>query len=204
MNMKIIIDDVGKRFGAKQLFAHVSAQVSGGQCLAVTGCNGSGKSTLLKIIAGLVRPSSGQIVFALDDGAVVAERMAYTGMVAPDVAMYAALTGIENIRFWTKLRGGLCSHAEAVSFCRQVGLGDAGNELAANYSTGMRQRLKLAVLQAVNPPVWLLDEPSSNLDAAGKGLVNRLIAAALSQNTLVVLATNEVEEAAYGTCSLTL
>ena len=76
--------------------------------------------------------------------------------------------------------------------------------MAATYSTGMRQRLKLAVIEAINPPVWLLDEPSSNLDVSGRSIVKELIAGAVRRKAVVILATNEVEEALYGTSTIRL
>lgn len=204
MDSKIVIDNISKSFGQRQLFSNINAQVAGGQCLSVTGCNGSGKSTLLKIIAGLIRPSSGQVRLTLGNSSSPKEKIPYTGFVSPDMAMYAALTGIENIIFWTKVRGVSCSTAEAEAFCRQVGLGKAGGDMAATYSTGMRQRLKLAVIEAISPPVWLLDEPSSNLDVSGRSIVKELIAGAVRRKSVVILATNEVEEALYGTSTIRL
>ena len=204
MDIHIFIDRIGKSFGERQLFANISAELAGGQCLAVTGPNGSGKSTLLKIIAGLVRPSSGQIRLTLANGHTPRQQSAYTGLVAPDLAMYGALTGIENIIFWTKLRGIACSRAEAGRLCLRVGLDRAEDEPAATYSTGMKQRLKLAVLAGINPPVWLLDEPSSNLDTGGRTMVKELIAGAARRQTAIILATNESEEAAYGNTKIEL
>ncbi|WP_425059904.1 Linearmycin resistance ATP-binding protein LnrL [Sporomusa carbonis] len=204
MYIRIVIDNIGKSFGERLLFSNISAEVASRQCLAVTGCNGSGKSTLLKIIAGLVRPSTGRIGFTLDNTFSPKERINYTGFVSPDVAMYAALTGIENIIFWTKVRGVACSKSESEKLCCQVGLGRAGGDPVSTYSTGMRQRLKLAVIKAMNPPVWLLDEPSSNLDVSGRTIVKELIADAVGQNACVILATNEVEEALYANSKIEL
>lgn len=204
MDITLFIDQIGKKFGHRLLFANLRAEVASGQCLTVTGPNGSGKSTLLKIIAGLVRPSSGQIRLTPANGRPLRAPGAYTGLVSPDLAMYGALTGMENIIFWAKLRGIACSQAEAGRLCRRLGLGGAGDERVAAYSTGMRQRLKLAVLAAINPPLWLLDEPSSNLDAGGRTLVQELIAGAARQQAAIVLATNEAEEARYGNTKIEL
>ncbi len=204
MYSRIVIHNIGKRFGERLLFSNVCAEATSGQCLVVTGCNGSGKSTLLKIIAGLVRPSTGQVRLTLDNMPSPKEIFFYTGLVSPEVAMYAALTGIENIIFWTKVRGVPCSKSEAAYFCCQMGLGKGSCDLVATYSTGMRQRLKLAVIKAINPPIWLLDEPSSNLDGSGRSIVKELIADAVRQNIAVILATNESEEALYGKSTIEL
>ena len=204
MEIQIVVDNIGKRFGERLLFSNVFAEIAGGQCLTITGCNGSGKSTFLKIIAGLVRPTAGQVKLVLDNSPCPKERIHYMGLVSPEMSMYAALTGVENIIFWTKMRGVACSKAEAENLCHQMGLGKFGCDLVATYSTGMRQRLKLAVIKAVNPPIWLLDEPSSNLDDSGRELVKELIFAAVGQQAAVILATNESEEALYGKSTVTL
>lgn len=204
MCIKVVLDNVGKRFGDRSLFSRISAEIVGGHCLVVTGRNGSGKSTLLKIIAGLIRPSTGQVQFTLDNNTVIPkERTAYAGLVSPDMAMYKTLTGIENIIFWTMVCGIACSKSRAEELCNQVGLGGAGSEQVFTYSTGMRQRLKFAVIQAVNPPVWLLDEPSTNLDERGKSMVKALITDAVKMNA-VIIATNEAEEARYATSKIEL
>lgn len=204
MDIKLVINNLGKSFGERLLFSNINVEIAGGQCIAVTGCNGSGKSTFLKIIAGLVRPTSGQVRLFLDNAPSIGKQINYTGLVSPEISTYAALTGIENIIFWTKMRGVICSKEEADKYCRQMGLGKAGNEFVATYSTGMKQRLKLAVIKAVNPPLWLLDEPSSNLDSDGKSVVKELINGALEQNAAVILATNEEEEALYGKIAIKL
>lgn len=202
--MRIVLDKVGKRYGDKLLFSDISAEISERQCVAVTGCNGSGKSTLLKIIAGLIRPSSGYICFSSDNTLDSGQRRDYAGLVSPDMAMYSALSGVENIVFWAKMRRIACSQAEAAELCRQFGLGEAGRERVNTYSTGMCQRLKLAVIKVINPPVWLLDEPSSNLDDNGKILVKELIESAMKQNAAVILATNEKEEVLYASSKIKL
>lgn len=204
MNIRILIDNVSKSFGEKLLFSNICAEGTSGQCLVVAGCNGSGKSTFLKIIAGLVRPTTGQVRLTVDNLPSQKERKYYTGFVTPEASMYGALTGTENIIFWTKMRGVLCSEPEAEQLCYQMGLGNAGCDLVSTYSTGMKQRLKLAVIKAVNPPVWLLDEPSSNLDGSGKDIVQELIFDACRKKCSVILATNEAEEALYGKITIKL
>lgn len=204
--MEIYLENIGKRFGGRILFENINVRFRAGQCLAVTGRNGSGKSTLLKIVAGLLRPSAGQVRFLDTQGAVLSkeQQLACIGMVAPDMAMYTALTGIENILFWTKVRGVSCTPAEAEVFCQEAGLGRAGLAPVQTYSTGMRQRLKLAVGKSLEPCVWLLDEPSSNLDTDGKAYVQELMAEALRNQAVILLATNEPEEARYATDKIEL
>ena len=206
--IQIVVENVGKHFGGRWLFEHISAGISAGQCLAITGHNGSGKSTLLKIVAGLIRPSQGRVQFFCNSSGReldLNERLGCIGLVAPDMTMYTALTGIENILFWTKVRGIVCSPDEATAFCQQTGLArSVARQQVQTYSTGMRQRLKLAVLIAINPAVWLLDEPSTNLDKDGKALVGEMVTAAVRRKAVVLLATNEPEEAGYASTTVEL
>ncbi len=205
-NIQIFLDNISKQFANRILFANINAVVMPGQCLAVTGSNGSGKSTLLKIVAGLLRPNAGKVRFLDEKGTKLnkAQQMACIGMVSPDMAMYAAMTGVENILFWTKMRGMSYTKAEAEALCREAGLGGAECEQVQTYSTGMRQRLKLAVGKSLQPRVWLLDEPSANLDVSGKAYVQELITEATKQKAVILLATNEPEEARYASNKIEL
>lgn len=192
------LQNIAKSHGRRRLFAHISAQVAPGECLTITGANGAGKSTLLKIIAGLMRPSAGRVVLRDAERELqAAQGRVLLGMVSPEMMLYQAMTGWENARFICDVRGAAVS-AQALQTCfRTVGLAGREKDAVGTYSTGMRQRLKFAILLALAPPVWLLDEPSANLDAAGKRLVAGLISIALARRVTVALATNEVEETHY-------
>ena len=143
-------------YGRRALFSGVDADIAPGQCLVVTGANGAGKSTLLKIIAGLLRPESGTVEFA-----------GRRGCAAPDIQLYGELTGDENVAFFARLLG--VSQEAASTLLTQVGLPPArGRDLVSAYSSGMRQRLKLAVSLIGDPPLLLWDEPTATLDTAGR------------------------------------
>jgi heme exporter protein A len=203
VNIELV--NVTKKYGPQTVIDGISAAVQPGECLAVTGNNGSGKSTLLKIIAGLVRPSIGHVRM-LNNGEVLAseERMSCIGMVSPEVVFYNVMTGFENVAFLVRARARELDE-EKINQCFDfIGLDKQKHSLVSGYSTGMRQRLKLAVMMAVHPQVWLLDEPSSNLDADGKYLVAEVLRRALHSNATVILATNESWEAEYGRHQITL
>lgn len=200
MNPTISVEAVKltKKYGARVLFSDVSFSVKAGECLGVTGHNGSGKSTLLKIIAGVVRPSSGSAAIrhgGLDTGEE--ERLHCLGLVSPEMQMYDSLSGYENIILLAGSRGLTITAAEAGGFCERLGLGQKGTELVKTYSTGMKQRLKFALLLAAGAPVWLLDEPSSNLDREGKNVILAMLTYALKQGKVIILATNDEAEVRY-------
>lgn len=199
------LSDIAKSYGQRCLFSNITRRIGPGECLAVTGPNGSGKSTLLKTIAGLVRPNRGMVKVWYDGKELGSEqRLTCFGLVSPEIILYQTMTGYENIEFLTRARG-IPVNAEWLLYCLdKVGLAGRQQELVNTYSTGMRQRLKFALLAALRPPVWLLDEPSSNLDTAGRQMIKALIEEALTQTATVIIATNEAEEADHAGQQLAL
>ena len=189
----LVLCGVTMAYGRRTLFSAVDADVPPGQCLVVTGANGTGKSTLLKIIAGLLRPESGAVTF---DGV--------RGYAAPDVQIYGELTGLENLAFFARLRG--APDAPSESLLAEVGLARGrGRDLVSAYSSGMRQRLKLAVSRIGDPPLLLWDEPTSTLDGAGKARADDILARHRANGGLAVVATNDPAEAErWGDLRLTI
>lgn len=170
-------------YGRRALFSNVEADVLPGQCLAVTGANGAGKSTLLRIIAGLLRPEEGMVAFE-----------GRRGYAAPDVHLYGELTGDENLAFFARLLG-VSAEANAERLA-EVGLPHSrGWDFVSAYSSGMRQRLKLACSRLGDPPLLLWDEPTATLDVAGKGLIDAILANHRARGGLAVIATNDPAEA---------
>ena len=180
-------------YGRRALFSGVSAEVPPGRCLVVAGANGAGKSTLLKIIAGLIRPDAGRVEFG-----------GLCGYAAPDVQLYGELTGTENLAFFARLRG--LAGTDSAALLTQVGLPPArGRDLVSAYSSGMRQRLKIAVSLLGNPPLLIWDEPTATLDGAGRAVADTLLAECLASGRSAVVATNDAAEVQrWGDYSLTI
>jgi len=197
---------VGKSFGDRTVFRDISANLAPGTVTAVKGANGSGKSTLLRLAARLDLPSEGEVM-ALDAksgdelrGAAYRERLA---MVTPELRFYPQLTAWENLRFLLGLRGVELGREEFLALLARVGLEarKIGRVLAGEFSTGMRQRLKLAALLASRGDVWLLDEPGANLDEAGRFLVAAEVRQAAADGKLILWATNDARvEAVADAC----
>ncbi|HSV73311.1 MAG TPA: ABC transporter ATP-binding protein [Chthonomonadales bacterium] len=193
----MVLDDLGRAFGPRRVLAGVSASVGTGQVLAVTGPNGSGKSTLLRIVAGLLTPTwgSAEVIVAGTPRDPQARRR-FIGYAAPDASLYAELSGVENLQFLARLRGVHLTREDLVAALGQVGLLGRGRDRVADYSSGMRHRLKLAAAVLCSPPVLLLDEPGSNLDAEGLEVARGLVEAQRRYG-LAVLATNEPRESCW-------
>ncbi len=197
--MDIHLEDITKAFGTRRVLRGLSLDAGPGEVVAVTGANGSGKSTLLKIVAGLTRPSRGTVrIGGIEDPA---ERRARVGYAAPDLMLYPELTGRENLAFFATLRGATVDVDDRLA---DVGLGTRGGDPVGVYSSGMRQRLRLALATLFDAQVLLLDEPGLALDAAGTALVDRLIARHRTRGGVTLLATNDAREAALATRRIAL
>lgn len=187
------LDNLTMAYGPRVLFRGLSAAVAAGETLTVTGANGAGKSTLLKIIAGLVRPEAGTVHFAGGVSGGAPQNRLQFGYVSPDVNMYAELSGCENIDFFARLRG--LPPGQGPDLLERVGLRTRGKDLVSAYSSGMRQRLKLAVSLLGAPPLLVWDEPTLALDARGAERVEQILEAHRAGGGLAVVATNDAGEA---------
>jgi heme exporter protein A len=172
--------------GFRTVFDDINFELEAGRVLALTGPNGSGKSTLLRLIAGLLRPSGGEIRLAggADDQSI-AEQAHYLGHLD---AFKPALTVEENLGFWSRYLRAAAQAAEPA--LRSVGLEGLGRLPAAYLSAGQRRRLSLARLIAVPRPLWLLDEPTSALDSAGQDMLATLMRNHLAGGGMIVVATH--------------
>jgi heme exporter protein A len=172
--------------GGREVFAGLDFEVGSGEVLAVTGHNGSGKTSLLRLVAGLLMPTEGTI--ALEGGEAeltLAEQAHYLGH---RDALKPALSVEENLSFWQNFLGGEAAHSG--ESLKAVGIDHAAHLPAAYLSAGQRRRLSLARLLAVRRPVWLLDEPTAALDAAGLELFSGLMREHLASGGLIVAATH--------------
>ena len=188
--------DIGKRFGRRFIFRHVHVEFAAGEVVAITGPNGSGKSTLLRILAGLLTPTEGRIDASWNGSESVDDLTRHVGFVAPYVNVYDSFTAAENLAFLVRLRRLGGGNATIERALREVGLEAAANQEVGTYSSGMKQRLKLAMAVIHDPAVLMFDEPSSNLDAAGRRVVTELIEAHRERGRIVLVATNIDDEAA--------
>ena len=194
MPARLVADHVSMRFGRRRLFDDLSVAVEPGAPLAVVGANGSGKSTLLLVLAGLLTPTAGAVRLEVG-GAPVDPRDVprSVGYVAPALELYDGLSARETLAFLARARRLADGPARVGAALRRVGLGGRADDAVGAFSTGMRQRLKLATAILHDPPVLLLDEPGATLDAAGRALTASLVA---DPERVVVLATNDPAEAA--------
>lgn len=190
------VTGLAKRFGPRKVFSDISFELTTGQSMAIVGPNGSGKSTLMMVLLAGLTPSRGTVTYyhddrVLDDAAV----RSATSLVSPYLNLYDSLTAEENLTFFSTVSGGNVTGKEINALLARVGLEGRGADLVGAYSSGMKQRLKYAVALLNQPAFLFLDEPTSNLDEAGKKIVFDLVEACRA-TSIVIIATNEKEEQA--------
>jgi ABC-type multidrug transport system ATPase subunit len=163
----------------------------------ILGANGSGKSTLLQIIAGNLVPSEGTISYRNGTGIPGDAFYAHISMAAPYLELIEEFTLNEMLRFHAKfktMKNGMGPDA----IIERCYLGDAANKKIKDYSSGMKQRVKLALAILSDTPVLLLDEPCSNLDAKGVDWYKKLIEE-FNKDRLIIVCSNEQKDE-YGFC----
>lgn len=190
--VQLRVQDLSKRFDNRWIFRQLSLELTQGQVLVVAGRNGSGKSTLLKVLAGLLPATDGQVE-VMDE----AEPRHRIGLSSPEQALYGALSGIENYCFFAKLRGVAMAEDTAKAKLDSVGLEGRGRDRADSYSTGMKQRLRLAVATLHSPPVLLLDEATSGMDGAGRKIIDDILDNQRARG-ITLFATNDPAEYRFG------
>ncbi|WP_298402210.1 ABC transporter ATP-binding protein [uncultured Chloroflexus sp.] len=202
--MQLHVSQLSAGYGARTIVRDISFTLHRGEVLVVSGPNGSGKSTVLRILAGLQAPTSG-VAYYEAGGTRFDPRDArhLIGWVAPDLALYRELSGIENLRFFARVRGLAISDAALYELLTRVGLGKRGDDRLAAYSSGMAQRLRYAFALLHRPPVLLLDEPTVTLDEQGAAVVDQIIADQ-RRHGLTVIATNDPRELRYADLILRL
>lgn len=195
--MQITLTDTGKRYNREWIFRHCDFTFHAGQTYAITGPNGSGKSTLLQIIAGAVMSSEGKITYTENSHSSAQKtndlsEQAYQqiSFAAPYLDLIEEMTCSEFLKFH--------AHYKKMSFpiidtLQQVGLEKSSNKQIRYFSSGMKQRLKLAQAFLCNTSVLLLDEPTTNLDEDGISLYKNLLEK-YTKDRLVIVSSNDSRE----------
>jgi heme exporter protein A len=202
--VQLQIDGLSKQYSTRWVLRNIHAELQQGDVLLITGHNGAGKSTLLRLLGGLQRPTSGTVTYIVDkEEFEPSDARSFLAMVGPDVQLYRELTAIEHLRFVNDVRGSGYSDDEQRRLLGDVGLGGSEDALVGSFSSGMQQRLRYALALMTEPAVLLLDEPTTNLDAVGIALVDRVVAEQRERG-ITIIATNDRRDWQYGTLQLAL
>ena len=183
--------------GGIEALSDLSLEFPKGQLTSLLGPSGCGKTTLLKIIAGLLEPTSGQVVV---NGKPVTGPGPDRAFVFPDFALMPWASVLRNIAFGLELRGVAKSEREAIAekYIGEVGLGGFENQFPHELSGGMRQRVGLARALAVNADVLLMDEPFSAVDEQTRRKFQEdLLRLVANERKTFIFVTHSIEEAVY-------
>lgn len=197
-NMHITLSNTGKRFNREWIFRHVNHEFIPGKAYAITGPNGSGKSTLLQVIAGAVLCNEGTVSYQSGDRLTkVDDREAFRNIsiATPYLELIEEMTSTELLNFHSTFKKLLLPVEDILA---AVNLKDAAHKQIRYFSSGMKQRLKLAQAFFSDTTVLLLDEPSTNLDQEGIALYKKLVAERTA-GRLLIISSNDKNE--YDFCN---
>ena len=202
MSLRVQFIEAGKKFNREWVFKNLSTEFFSGQRVAILGSNGSGKSTLLQILSGFVSINKGEIIYLENEVKLNPENIyKKIALASPYLELIEDFTLnelLEHHRIYKPFVSGF----DKDIFLSESGLNIAQNKLIKYYSSGMKQRVKLALAIYSDTPILLLDEPVSNLDEAGIQWFRKIILAQ-PKNKLIVIASNRVKDE-YDFCSTIL
>ncbi len=188
--MKIILTNAAKRFNYEWVFRNMNLSLSAENTYALTGSNGSGKTTLLRILSGYSSLSDGAISWQKGTTTVASDKIfSLVAVASPASALIEEMSLLEQLAFHQQFKPFINNLTvdEVISI---LNLKAHQHKLLSQYSTGMKQRVKLALALLADSPIVLLDEPSSNLDAAAIAWMHDLIRA-YKMNRLLIIASND-------------
>ena len=196
---QISLIDAGKRFNKDWIFQSLNVAFEQGQHYALIGNNGSGKSTLLQILSGYTTLSKGTIEWNNADSQTAYDQISIS---APYLELVEELTTIEHFKFHATFKS-LVDTLSIHEMIQLIGLENATHKQIRYFSSGMKQRLKLALAIFSTSPILLLDEPCSNLDKEGYALYKQLIQQ-YAMHKLIIVGSNDPEEYAFCTQQINL
>lgn len=196
-NALVQLNAVHHRFGRHWVLKGVDLTVNQGECVVLFGSNGSGKSTLLALLSTRFSIREGDYfldgINPADNGDAVRDKLVFVGH---HTHLYGHLTPVENLLFFTDLRGLTVSDQQLRTAIATVGLERVADKPVQWFSAGMRKRLALARMLLANPVLLLLDEPYSALDAQGVAWLNSMLTDYLHQGGAVIMASHDPERVA--------
>lgn len=181
-------------FGPRRAVAGVSFSLAAGECLAVFGPNGAGKTTLLRVLAGLLKPTSGNARVSgiqLPGGALARSRI---GLISHHTMLYEALSPRENVTFAARLYGIRDPRDRVDDALRRMAMLERGNAPVRSLSRGMQQRVSIARAMVHSPQLVLADEPYNGLDDSGARALTALLKELRGAGTAIIIVTHNLAE----------
>lgn len=191
----LIAENITKSFGSKIILHGIDLHIRAGEFITVFGPNGAGKSTLLKILALLMKPTSGNILLngcnARDETAGVRKQI---GVISHQTFLYDNLTAYENLEFFGRMYGVTDLRERIYEVLGEVGLEFALNDAVRTFSRGMQQRLAIARAIIHQPAILFLDEPYTGLDQQAVEILNGVLAGLNLKERTVFMITHNFEQ----------
>ncbi|MFC3561255.1 ABC transporter ATP-binding protein [Pedobacter jamesrossensis] len=195
--MKIKLDNVGRRFNKEWIFRGLNKEFVLGNSYAILGPNGSGKSTLLSVLMGSLIPSEGEISFSDTKDIPVEDIYKHISLAAPYLELVETFTLKEIIDFHFKFKK-IAEDLDSKRLISLLGLEKSANKEIKYFSSGMKQRTKLALACCADTPILFLDEPTSNLDVQGINWYRELMKN-FAKDRLTIIGSNQIQE--YDFCT---
>jgi heme exporter protein A len=193
----IEIKKLTKQADNKLILRAVDLSIKKGETVAILGPNGAGKSTLLKVLATLIKPTSGLIkVNGMDLKKNHIQIKKIMGYLPHSSLLYDHYTPLENIVFFGNIYGVKNVEQRAIELVKEVGLSFFLNEPVKNFSRGMIQRIAIARAIVHEPEILLLDEPHTGLDQGAIGILNNVILSMKAKGTTTLMVTHDFKQAA--------
>ena len=195
--MKILLDNAGKRYNREWIFRHFTYTFEQGQSYAIVGPNGSGKSTLLQVLSGAIQHNEGNISWSVNGDEFTEENIfKQVSICAPYLELVEEMTLVEFLNFHQQFKQFIPGF-DTEKIISTLGLEKARDKQIRNFSSGMKQRVKLAQCIFSDVPVIFLDEPCTNFDQEGVALYQQLIEDHC-KNKMLVVSSNDQQE--FGFC----
>lgn len=204
MTTDITLADAGKRFRTDWIFRSVNYTFRSGERYAVLGSNGTGKSTLMRVLSGHSSLTKGTLTLRQDGGLIPPDAMyRHVSYAAPYIELIEEFTLTEALAFHARLQP-FRPNITPETVLDWLQLGQARHRALRFFSSGMKQRVKLALAMCANTSILLLDEPTTNLDAQGADWFHKLLEKTTDAARLVVIASNEPSDVASCTAQFNM
>lgn len=195
--MKITLQNLGRRFNQEWIFRGIDYTFSAPQAYAILGPNGSGKSTLIKVLTGQLTPSEGAITYEHEGQAIDVEHIyKHISIAAPYIELIEEFTLSELLDFHFKFKSPLPSF-DKKSIVALLQMEKSLNKGLKFFSSGMKQRVKLALACCSDSKILFLDEPTSNLDQNGEAWYLDLVAQTKKADRVIIIGSNQEKEYAF-------
>ncbi|MEM1325554.1 MAG: ABC transporter ATP-binding protein [Bacteroidota bacterium] len=196
--MQITLSKVSKRYRYEWIFKKINYTFESGQAYAITGPNGSGKSTLMRVLSGYLSATKGQVDFRVDEQSIKAEEVyQYVNYAAPYIDLIEEFTLREQIQFHQRFRP-LLDDVNIDQIINLLAFKKSKQKAIKDFSSGMKQRVKLALAMCTSGSLILLDEPTTNLDRQGVAWYLDLVKQ-FRQNRTIIVASNVEEDYPFAT-----